>query len=169
MCPPLGNNAAESLSLDGTPRRAEPKTARRWTEKEAGKEKVSQRSRREKKDGREGERGKGRRGVKRRGRERDGRDAEEKSVPDMKYSPTRGKARAAARVTLYYYPLSHLPALLCAAKNLGTINKRLSIVSHCCAPRADTRVARRVARVVKSYYSRDRKSGVLIGHDVDPN
>lgn len=39
VCPPLGNNAGESLSLDGTPRRAEPKTARRWTEKEAGKRK----------------------------------------------------------------------------------------------------------------------------------
>lgn len=41
VCPPLGNNAGESLSLDGTPRRAEPKTARRWTEKEAGKGKRS--------------------------------------------------------------------------------------------------------------------------------
>jgi len=81
VCPPLGNNAAESLSLDRTPRRAEPKTARRWTEKEAGKEKVSQRDREEKK-GRNGRvsADKGRREVERRGRERDGRDAKEKSV-----------------------------------------------------------------------------------------
>lgn len=89
------------------------------------------------------------------------RDAEEESVPDMKYSPARGKARAAAKVTLYYYPLSHLPALLCAAKNLGTINKRPSIVSHCRAScryvheHVWSRGARRIARVVKSYYSRD--------------
>lgn len=48
----LGNNAGESLSLDGTPRRAEPKTARRWTEKKAGKGEASQSDRGEK-EGRE--------------------------------------------------------------------------------------------------------------------
>jgi len=82
VCPPLGNNAAESLSLDGTPRRAEPKTARRWTEKEAGKEKVSrrERSRGEKRTVGRVSAEKGGEKWWRRGREGDGRDVKEKSV-----------------------------------------------------------------------------------------
>jgi hypothetical protein len=45
VCPSLRNNVGESLflSLDRTPRRAGPKTARRWTEKEAGRRKVGKR------------------------------------------------------------------------------------------------------------------------------
>lgn len=60
-----------SLSLDGTPRRAEPKTARRWTEKEAGKGKdMAERSRGERRTDGAGER-KGEERCERRGRERE--------------------------------------------------------------------------------------------------
>jgi len=91
VCPPLGNNAGESLSLDGTPRRAEPKTAKCWTEKEAGKGEGLAEIAKRKKDGRmEGERKGGREEWD--AEEERKRDAEEESVPDMKYS--RGLKRA---------------------------------------------------------------------------
>lgn len=95
-----------------------------------------------------------------------------KRAPDMKYSPSRERARSrAARVTLYYYPLSHLPAPLCAAKSLGTINKRPPIVSHCRAS-CGIRAAEARARCRELYklllFPRDRPR-VLIGPDVGPN